>query len=500
MCGIAGIVASDQLVADDRARAAADARRPRASRPGRRRAVRRRPGGARPPPAEHRRSGGRASAALERRRHHLDRLQRRDLQPRRRQTRASRAPATTTAPGPTPRRSSTLTRSGATPASSSSARHVRLRHLGRAAPAAAARPRPPRHQAALLGAWPATGCCSDRRSSRCSRAASSAPEADESRLPELLSTRYLSGAETLFRAFTGSCPGTPLVFEHGTVTTREYWDVPAGRRPHEEPRNLSERDAVAAVPRQARGVRTAAPDGGRAARHVPLRRSRQQRHCRADGAHDRPAAADLLGGVQGARVQRARLRAAGVDRDRRRRARDRHRRTRLLRGAAAADLARGRADRAPVERAALFRLRARPRARQGRPDRRRQRRAAGRLRQVSASARQLASRRRLRASCRHPVRAWIADTVVPRLPKQVRRYASRSFLAMERTPEAMFFDNFAAIGLARQRTLLVAAIRRRLAGGRLRAVASVLRRAERPQHDSRPPALHGSSRPISSSC
>ena len=52
----------------------------------------------------------------------------------------------------------------------------------------------------------------------------------------------------------------------------------------------------------------------------------------------------------------------------------------------------------------------------------------------------------------HPVRAWIADT---------RRAAaagaacaatrSRSFLSMERTPEAMFFDNFAAIGLARQR-------------------------------------------------
>ena len=54
----------------------------------------------------------------------------------------------------------------------------------------------------------------------------------------------------------------------------------------------------------------------------------------------------------------------------------------------------------------------------------------------------------------HPVRAWIADTVVPRLPQQMRRYASRSFVSMERTPEAMFFDNFAAIGLARQRTLL----------------------------------------------
>jgi asparagine synthase (glutamine-hydrolysing) len=54
----------------------------------------------------------------------------------------------------------------------------------------------------------------------------------------------------------------------------------------------------------------------------------------------------------------------------------------------------------------------------------------------------------------HPVRTWIADHVVPRLPKDVRRYASRSFLSVDRTPEAMFFDNFAAIGLARQQTLL----------------------------------------------
>ena len=64
-----------------------------------------------------------------------------------------------------------------------------------------------------------------------------------------------------------------------------------------------------------------------------------------------------------------------------------------------------------------------------------------------------------------------------------RRYASRSFLAMPRTPEAMFFDNFAAIGLAPPGTLLSP----RFAGratpedvyGPSRAV---LRRAERPQH------------------
>src|SRR5262249_6247550 len=43
------------------------------------------------------------------------------------------------------------------------------------------------------------------------------------------------------------------------------------------------------------------------------------------------------------------------------------------------------------------------------------------------------------------------------VPGRLGRYAARSFLGMPRTPEAMFFDNFAAIGLERQRTLLSAA-------------------------------------------
>jgi len=53
-----------------------------------------------------------------------------------------------------------------------------------------------------------------------------------------------------------------------------------------------------------------------------------------------------------------------------------------------------------------------------------------------------------------PVRRWMATSVVPNLPGTLGRYASRSFLGMPRTPEAMFFDNFAAIGLRRQATLL----------------------------------------------
>jgi asparagine synthase (glutamine-hydrolysing) len=57
-----------------------------------------------------------------------------------------------------------------------------------------------------------------------------------------------------------------------------------------------------------------------------------------------------------------------------------------------------------------------------------------------------------------PLRTWIADALVPRLPSRLGRLAQRSFLAMPRTPEAMFFDNFAAMGLRRQAALLSPAL------------------------------------------
>jgi asparagine synthase (glutamine-hydrolysing) len=52
------------------------------------------------------------------------------------------------------------------------------------------------------------------------------------------------------------------------------------------------------------------------------------------------------------------------------------------------------------------------------------------------------------------LRAAIAFSVVPRLPRAARRYASRSFLAMPRNAASMFFDNFAGVPLRAQRELL----------------------------------------------
>src|SRR5919112_4004371 len=54
------------------------------------------------------------------------------------------------------------------------------------------------------------------------------PQANESGLPELLGTRYLLGEETLFKGIHKLLPGHLLVYEQGRVTTRQYWDVPVG--------------------------------------------------------------------------------------------------------------------------------------------------------------------------------------------------------------------------------------------------------------------------------
>ena len=56
------------------------------------------------------------------------------------------------------------------------------------------------------------------------------------------------------------------------------------------------------------------------------------------------------------------------------------------------------------------------------------------------------------------VRAAVASSVVPRLPGTLGRLARRSFLAMPRRPADLFFDNFAGMPLQLQRTLLDARV------------------------------------------
>jgi asparagine synthase (glutamine-hydrolysing) len=52
------------------------------------------------------------------------------------------------------------------------------------------------------------------------------------------------------------------------------------------------------------------------------------------------------------------------------------------------------------------------------------------------------------------LRSAIAEHLVPRLPPRLARFAGRSFLGIDRSPESMVFDSFACVRLCEQRSLL----------------------------------------------
>jgi asparagine synthase (glutamine-hydrolysing) len=276
--------------------------------------------------------------------------------------------------------------------------------------------------------------------------------ADESRLPELLSTRYLSGAETLFKGIHRLLPGHTLVFEQGRVTTREYWDVPAGRR-DERVAALSDQDAIREF------------------------RQRLEEAVRIRLMADVPLGMFLSGGLDSSAI--AALMAGMIDRPLqtfsvafKQRAFSELDYARQVSTAIKAD-----AHEIVIDEHDFFGSLPRLIWHEDEP-------IAHPSSVPLYFVSELASKHvkvvltgegsdellagygkypRALVNWRaggaygvvpHPVRSWIADTVVPRLPRQMRRYAARSFVSMERTPEAMFFDNFAAINLARQRTLL----------------------------------------------
>jgi asparagine synthase (glutamine-hydrolysing) len=66
------------------------------------------------------------------------------------------------------------------------------------------------------------------------------PRAHEARLPELLGTRYITDEDTLFVGIRKLLPGHLLVFESGHATVREYWDVPHDA-PEKEDRPVDDR-------------------------------------------------------------------------------------------------------------------------------------------------------------------------------------------------------------------------------------------------------------------
>ena len=274
---------------------------------------------------------------------------------------------------------------------------------------------------------------------------------NEAAIPELLSTRYLSGTETMFRGIHRLLPGHVLVFEKGTVTTRQWWDVPAG--PSEPGAALSDADAVAAF------------------------RERLEDAVRARLMADVPLGMFLSGGLDSSAI--AALMAQMIDRplqtfsvafeDRAYSELEYARQVARAIGADAHEVVIGAdeffgalprlvwhedepiAHPSSVPLYFVSRL-ARDHVKVVLTGEGSDELLAG----YGKYPRALANWRggAAWALAPEPFRAFVAGTIVPRLPGRIGRYAARSFLAMPRTPEAMFFDNFAAIGLRRQAALL----------------------------------------------
>ena len=277
-------------------------------------------------------------------------------------------------------------------------------------------------------------------------------EADESRLPELLSTRYLSGAGTLFKGIHRLLPGYTLVFERGRVTTRQYWDVPTGDGDGRVA-NLSDRNAV----RQFRGLLEHAVRL-RLMADVPLGMF-------LSGGLDSSAIAFLMAGMIDRPLQTfsvafkhrafseldyARQVSRAINADAHEIVIDEH----DFFGSLPRLIWHEDEPIAHPSSVPLYFVSELARAHvkvvltgEGSDEL---------LAGYGKYPRALANWRAAAAYGVLPrsLRSWIADAVVPRLPGKARHYARRSFLSVERTPEAMFFDNFAAIGLARQRVLL----------------------------------------------
>ncbi len=278
------------------------------------------------------------------------------------------------------------------------------------------------------------------------------PEANEGAIPELLSTRYLSGAETLFKGIQRLLPGHVLVYERGNVTVRKWWDVPTGHRRVDVER-LGDEEAVEEF------------------------RRRLEEAVRTRLMSDVPLGMFLSGGLDSSAI--AALMSRMIDRPLqtfsvafKQRAFSELNYARQVSTAIRAD-----AHEIVIDDRDFFGALPKLIWHEDEPIAHPSsvplyfvsKLAAERVKVVLTGEgsdellagygkypRALVNWRAAMAwsVTPEPFRAFVADRVLPQLPGRVARYAKRSFLAMPRAPEAMFFDNFASIGLRRQATLL----------------------------------------------
>jgi asparagine synthase (glutamine-hydrolysing) len=282
------------------------------------------------------------------------------------------------------------------------------------------------------------------------------PQANDAALPELLGTRYLSGTETLFKGIHRLLPGHTLVFENGSVVVRQYWDVPTGQRDADVER-MSDAEAVARF------------------------RALLEDAVRSRLMADVPLGMFLSGGLDSSAI--AALMATMIDRPLqtfsvafKERSFSELDYARQVSSAIGAD-----AHEVVIDDKDFFGALPKLIWHEDEPI---AHPSSVPLYFVSELAskhvkvvltgegsdellagygkypRALVNWRAASAYRAVPnaLRGWIASSLVPQLPGRLARYAQRSFLTVPRTPEAMFFDNFASIGLGRQSLLLSAPI------------------------------------------
>jgi asparagine synthase (glutamine-hydrolysing) len=276
-------------------------------------------------------------------------------------------------------------------------------------------------------------------------------------LPELLSTRYTSGSDTLFLGIHKLLPGHRLVFENGNVVIDQYWDVPC--RDGYQPSAISRREAVGRF------------------------RDLLEESVRLRLMADVPLGMFLSGGIDSSAI--AAIMARMIDRPLqtfsvafKERAFNELEYAREVARAIHAD-----AHEIVIDDRDFFGALPKLVWHEDEPI---AHTSSVPLYFVSALARQhvtvvltgegsdellagYGKYLRLALNWRagtvyeklvpQAVRASIANAIVPNLPGSVGRIAKRTFLAMDRSPESMFFDNFAAIRLADQWSLLAPGLR-----------------------------------------
>jgi asparagine synthase (glutamine-hydrolysing) len=275
------------------------------------------------------------------------------------------------------------------------------------------------------------------------------PVANEGAVPELLATRSVSGPETMFRGIYKLLPGHLLVFEAGNVTIRQYWDLPAREPLRSGSRQLVEEFRLGLE----ESIRL------RLMSDVPL-------GVFLSGGLDSSAIAALMAGMLDRPLQT--FSVAFEDR-----AFSELEYAHLVARAIGAD-----SHDVVIDDRDFFRALPRLLWHEDEPI---AHQSSVPLYFVSALARRHVtvvltgegSDELLAGYGRYPrirwnwrvgtvyerivpegLRRFVADRLVASAPGPIGRYSRRSFLAMGRTPEAMFFDNFAAVRLDDQQRLL----------------------------------------------